>query len=618
MSWAQELSSVYDKVIDNEVITIKPLPLYHICNNAPLTVTLDGNGNFRYAQLLDKAYKKLWQTCMPCTEESAERTNNCAPYPLSDKLEYVAGDYILYAEAGKNLEEKYNAYFLLLESWALSHYSNAKIKSIYEYVKKKTLAKDLMNNSGILALNSPEKISMKENNVFVRWEVEIPGENAQTWLDAEIQKWWILFYTEMSIRPKGFCYASGSDTALAKFHPKKIRHPGDKAKLISSNDEENYTFRGRFTDAAEACQVGIVLSQKAHNALRWLIEHQGAKIGNGLTVIAWCSAGMITPRLLVSTNDITPEDFDYTPAQDFAKNVSKRLRGYYADLSDSDKIIIMALNAATPGRMSLLLYRELSKTELLEAQEQWHTHLAWFLSAWKKDDNGNSCVIHTISAPSPRRIAFALYGKEINKASETRIIERLLPCIIDKLPIPRDIENLCFKRASRLGTLDKSERKKTVETACAVIRYNAFLRPKEDYVVGLDEERTTRDYLYGRLLGVADMVEMTVLKRKGEDRMSNAVRYMTLFSRKPCSTWETLHKKLIPYLKQLNPKSRIFYIDLLGKILYQFDTNEFNSDAPLQGEYLLGYYCQQHAFWVKRENRKQKKQQNNISTKDKE
>ena len=278
----------------------------------------------------------------------------------------------------------------------------------------------------------------------------------------------------------------------------------------------------------------------------------------------------------------------------------------------------MALNAATPGRMSLLLYRELSKTELLEAQEQWHTHLAWFLSAWKKDDNGNSCVIHTISAPSPRRIAFALYGKEINKASETRIIERLLPCIIDKLPIPRDIENLCFKRASRLGTLDKSERKKTVETACAVIRYNAFLRPKEDYVVGLDEERTTRDYLYGRLLGVADMVEMTVLKRKGEDRMSNAVRYMTLFSRKPCSTWETLHKKLIPYLKQLNPKSRIFYIDLLGKILYQFDTNEFNSDAPLQGEYLLGYYCQQHAFWVKRENRKQKKQQNNISTKDKE
>ena len=52
------------------------------------------------------------------------------------------------------------------------------------------------------------------------------------------------------------------------FNSKKIRNEGDGAKLISANDSQNFTYRGRFTSKEEAFAVGNETSQKAHNALK--------------------------------------------------------------------------------------------------------------------------------------------------------------------------------------------------------------------------------------------------------------------------------------------------------------------------------------------------------------
>ena len=123
MNWLSELSTVYDRVIKNKKINDKPLPLYHIKNNALLVITIDGKGKFRSAKLLGKAERSDWQTCMPCTEKSAARTSGVEAYPFCDKLEYVAGDYAEYV-MGKDLEEKHDKYLTLLGSWVQSDYSN--------------------------------------------------------------------------------------------------------------------------------------------------------------------------------------------------------------------------------------------------------------------------------------------------------------------------------------------------------------------------------------------------------------------------------------------------------------------------------------------------------------
>jgi len=600
MGWISELNKVYDHIAGNDKIGNKPLPLYHITNNAPLEITLNGKGEFQSARLLGKAERDDWQTCMPCTEKSAARTSGVEAYPFCDKLEYVAGDYAKYGE-GKNLEEKHNEYVSLLEEWAQSKHSNQKIRSVCNYVKKGTIIKDILNAKTIPEMDTPDKIGAKENNVFVRWNIEIPNEERRTWMDPEIQRLWIEYYTNNFQKIKDFCYVTGNNEPIAELHPAKIRNAGDSAKLISSNDKSNYTYRGRFTEADQACQVSMSVSVKAHNALRWLIQRQGTTIGNGLTVVAWCSAPDVKPQLLNSTQDLWAdednEQEEYFGAEESGKAINKRLLGYYKNVPDSDQILIMALNAATPGRMSILLYREFIKSDFFEAQEHWHYHLAWFYTYWRK---GEKSPYHTISAPSPEDIAKTAYGGHVSDSAKAMTIQRLLSCIIDKTPIPKDIEQLCFSRASQLNTLNASERERTLETACAVIKYNLFAQNenKKEYKVGLEEERKDRDYLYGRLLAVADRVESRVLYQRKEKRDTNAVRYMQRFARYPCSTWEMLYvEKLRPYFSQLNKKSRDWYESLIQEIKSLFDHDEFVSEKALSGEFLLGYHCQQKSFW---------------------
>ena len=50
--------------------------------------------------------------------------------------------------------------------------------------------------------------------------------------------------------------------------------------MISSNDKTNFTYRGRFHDVGEAYTISYEASQKIHNALKWLIERQGVKVGD--------------------------------------------------------------------------------------------------------------------------------------------------------------------------------------------------------------------------------------------------------------------------------------------------------------------------------------------------
>jgi len=602
MGWLSELGTVYDLVQKNKNIENKPLPLFHIANNAPLVITLNGEGKFLSAKM---AERNDWQTCMPCTEKSAARTSGAEAYPLCDKLEYVAGDYAEYAE-GKNLEEKHEKYLSLLGNWVQSDYANPKIASVYKYVKKGTLVKDILKKGNITEIDTPEKI--QENNVFIRWNVETDDKSeSRTWLDSKIHQLWINYYSHYYSDKKGFCYISGNNELIAELHPAKIRNAGDSAKLISSNDASNFTFRGRFNEADQACQIGMTVSQKAHNALRWLIDRQGSTIGNGLTIVAWSSALEVQPQLLKSTNDLEfenedDENNDYYAAEKTSLYIKNRLLGYYGKINDSDNVLIMALNAATPGRMSILLYREFNKTDFFEAQKHWHERLAWFYSYWKKEEKKYA---HTISAPSPEEIVKAAYGGHVSDSAKAMAVQRLLSCIIDKTQIPDDIEQLCFYRASHLNTLDSSEREKTLETACAVIKYNLYTRNKEEYNMALDEEQNDRDYLYGRLLAVADKIETVVLEDRGENRQSNAVRYMQRFSKYPYSTWKLIYTdKLQSYmknLKQMYPKLHNWYESIIQNITDKFINEEYCSDEALSGKFLLGYHCQQKDFWRKRE-----------------
>ena len=118
--------------------------------------------------------------------------------------------------------------------------------------------------------------------------------------------------------------------------------------------------------------------------------------------------------------------------------------------------------------------------------------------------------------------------------------------------------------------------------------------------MSLEEGRNSRDYLYGRLLAVAENIEERALHAVNEKRETSAAKLMQRFSSRPCSTWRNLELALIPYKNRLRSKRPSVLLErekLLDAVMEQFQPGEFIDDGALSGEFLLGYHCQRAALW---------------------
>lgn len=447
-------------------------------------------------------------------------------------------------------------------------------------------------------------------DTFIRWEVENPNDPcSKTWEDETLWKSWIDYYSGTK-KEKSLCYVTGKELFMADLHPAKLRNDGDKAKLISSNDTSGFTFRGRFTDAGQACGVGFEVTQKAHGALRWLISRQGYRSRNGgQAVVAWATSGVEIHRLLDDPFEIlggenlkSDEDDNVSTAQNLAIKLRNKIAGYKADIGETCGVVVMGLDSATQGRMAITFYRELTGSDFLRRIEHWHETCAWVHDYRFVEDKENKKTklnyFRFVGAPAPKDIAEAAYGsredanlKKLKKAT----IERLLPCIVDGQQIPRDIVDSAVRRACNRTGMEGWEWNKTLSIACALFKK---LNEKEGYGMALDRDRKKRDYLYGRLLAIADRLEGHALYKAKEKRDTNAARYMQQFADRPNKTWRQIYLSLSPYMARLGGAK--YYKDMIDEVMCKFDPIEdFNSDKPLSGEFLLGYHCQRAALWKK-------------------
>jgi CRISPR-associated protein Csd1 len=117
--------------------------------------------------------------------------------------------------------------------------------------------------------------------------------------------------------------------------------------------------------------------------------------------------------------------------------------------------------------------------------------------------------------------------------------------------------------------------------------------------MALEEERCSRDYLYGRLLAVADQIESKALQLANENRATTASRLMQRFSDRPFSAWKNIEEALKPYMDRIRaryPGLLSGYEELLDKIHSRILAVNYITDTRLTGEYLLGYHCQRQWF----------------------
>ncbi|GBF32112.1 CRISPR-associated protein, Csd1 family [Desulfocucumis palustris] len=673
MNWVASLCALYDANAERagkaEMWKGKPLVLFPVgydTMEAQIEIHIDQEGKYIGAHLLEKEEA---ETLVPYPES---RTSGIKALPLFDSLAYVAGDLpeavTFYFPDAKNEKERqsklarlkgsFPSYLAGLKAWCESPFSHPKVMAIYRYVARQTVAGDLIRSQVLAADENgiiSDKVKVQKaplDKAFVRFRVfmndellpeDILGDSnnaydSAVWLDRTVQSSFIDYYLS-TFQATDLCYMTGEHTPRAKTHPLKIRGKWDtKAKLISANDDTNFTYRGRFntkdkeTGYNEALSIGYVTSQKAHNALKWIIRRQGFS-RDGVCIVVWENALRDLPDFYASAADILSrvtgdpgdeadefefgeeslleEDEGEAPETNYASaaKFNAVLDGYASKLSGISKMVVLALDSATPGRLAMTYYKELQSSRYLKNLRLWHESCAW-----KHEYIQDKKLKAYAGMASLREIALAVYGTEqgednnpqlkLSKNSDNKapmlaaVFERLRPCIIDGGAIPRDMVRAAVLKASNpLAYKAKFNYNKVLHIACSLVKRFYWekqqRKDREGVILGMELDKTNRDrsYLYGRMLAVAERVER-ITYEKGETRITNAERYMQAFSRSPFRTWDIIWKNLQPYLKQLKPASREYYKNLLGEITGLFEYKDRISNEILDGKYLLGYDCQ--------------------------
>ena len=643
MSCMQKLYWTYENILEQCVTDdAEPLtPVGHTIQNAHIIIVIDGQGNFQTARVMPPKTAIL----LPATESSENRTSGEAPHPLADKIQYVAKDYVDY---GGEKKAYFDGYLKQLKAWCESPFAHPKVQAVLNYVAKGRVVADLVE-AGIFQLGSGNKVlnkweaegdapsifsalpktkgEIEFGSALVCWQVEIAGDvHSQTWTDKTIQQSWA-DYAASEKAEKGFCLVQGEEAVISTMHPAKLRHTGDKAKLISSNDTAGYTFRGRFATAEEAASVSADVSAKAHSALRWLISRQGIRNGDQVTV-SWAISGKPVPSPMKDiSSEIDWDNLDISavgnpdeiakqtssensePSPDWSANIGraaaqiikKKLHGYQAELKAHEQISLIMLDSATPGRMALTYYQEFLPADYFANLDAWIDDFSWYQRYSIEVPNGKKTDKRTqwrFLPPSPYSIADAVYGKSLSDTLKKQLYARLLPVIAGgtSMPIPDDLVHQSFQAACNPNRCENWEWQRNIGVACALYKgwraRHHDLSQRRIYPMSLDTQNRSRDYLYGRLLAVAENTESYALYLAGEKRATTAERYMQRFAEHPFATWRNIELALKPYQERLRNNGKDTGAQAIGEIMELFATDDFTCDDKLSGEFLLGYHCQ--------------------------
>jgi CRISPR-associated protein Csd1 len=578
----QNMAGIYN---DGEV----PLaPLGHNTTKADAEITIDRDGLFVSASAVGREDNI---TIIPVTEKSSGRTSKANAHPLCDNLEYLSSISA----------EKHMLYINDLEEWANSEFSHPKLMPILTYVKRGTIIHDLMS-AGVIELDGDGNVSKPK--CFIRWRVLMDdGSPDECWKDKTLFEAHINHLRSLSEEGnKGICMISGDSAVLADQHIKGIVSLFANAKLISDNDKTNFTYRGRFEDSEQALSVSFEASQKAHNALKWVVSNKGV-IQGGRMFVCWCPQGIEMPSPMRTLRQVREAGAENKRRDfpDYKNELRETLNGWKSKIPSGkiSTVVLAAFDAATKGRLAQTYYTELEANDFLNRLYSWDLWCCW------------PYILGGFYSPSMMQIINSAFGVEKEERGKTSLkaddkvisqqMQILLHCRVDCARIPESIIHLLVEKASNTHFKEGKNREYVLHTACAVLRKHLYDKYKEEWEMALNPDRMDRSYQFGRWLAVAEKVERATYQ-KDEAREPNAIKLQSIFCRRPQSIAAELEKQLEKaYFPRLRPGSRQYYKNLFGEIaekLSCFPESELNQ--PLDSTYLMGYYLQRNELYKKK------------------
>lgn len=554
-------------------------PVGHITTKPQIQITINVEGEFLQAESVD-----MGKVVIPVTEQSAGRTDIC-PHPLCDQVGYITDSN----------QKKNSEYLRQLEGWVRSDYSHPKVNAVFAYLSRNTVTSDL-ERAGLLKKDA--KGSVLNDKELIVWCVSGLGEDSgPVYTDQSVFRSWEEYYIH-ELDHDGdtdYCYLTGAYQEKAKQHMRGVVPLNGRSKIISANDNANFTYRGRFEKSDQALSVSYLASQKAHNALKWVVENYGVPIGSRLFV-AWNPEGHTVPSII---NPMLPKQEERIDPKGYRKELGSAVKGYLYRFPETERIVIAGFDAATIGRLAVTYYNELLRSDFLERMMEWDNSCCWI------------DVKYGVHSPLLKDIVRFAYGTLRGEKADQKFdvdehvmpeqMQRLIHCRIDRAGFPADLMRALVRRAGNLKLLSKMNRSRVLFTACAAIRKYHWDHAKEEWNMALNPKCQDRSYQFGRLLAIMEGIERFAL-RGADDRETNAIRMQSVFVQRPGYAAATIMEKLkTAYYPRLNPGLRIYFERLVGEVmemLSDFPPEDYNK--PLEETYLMGYYLQKNEFYTKK------------------
>lgn len=553
-------------------------PIAHIVTRADVEITISQDGAFMIADAVEKTASK---TIIPATEASAGRTSAPCAHPLCEHLGYLMPQN----------EEKYQLYVEQLDEWVNSEYAHPKLRPILNYVQGGSIVGDLLR-CGLIRL---DQNGMPENEkMMIRWRVQgdMPEE---CWMDKTLFDAYTSYSLNRGEREQGLCMVTGRLMGIASQHPKGVFSLNGNAKLVSTNDHVGFTYRGRFSEDWQAAQVGYETSQKAHNALRWLIQEQGVIYG-GRAFLCWNPQGKTVTQPAIPFRQ--PKTI-WSPT-DYRDSLREMLKSRKRDFQIADEVIVAAFDAATTGRLAVTYYNEFQAHDFFQRLHDWDETCCW-------PDRRFG-----IQTPSLQQIVNCAFGMQTTEKKVTKMttddrimrqeIQRLVACRVERAQIGKDIVQALTMRASQPQSYERAVWETILSTACAVIRKYRYDRFKEEWDMALEPEKKDRSYQFGRLLAVMEKVERDTYD-DAEGREPNAIRMQSVFCQRPMYATGVIEKQLEQaYFPRLKPRIRSWYKNIIQQIMEIISENPQETwNLPLEDSYLMGYYLQRSELYKKKD-----------------
>lgn len=657
MGWMQKLCEVYDVVssvdIPEEENHVQLVRVGFVKKKIQYLVTITAGGAFSSVSVLDEEEREC---IVPATPEARTRTGDKGtPFPLAESLKYFAEEALL------------DQYLAQLKDWCAQPEAPQCLRTLWEYLAGRTLLDDmrgklpkglkLHRNEGAKDFGGPDA------RAIVCFGVEDPASlEMRLWKREDVQASWSAYNARKEAGKTALCYATGETLPVCAHYPKVQGN----AKLISAKDTGfPFQYKGRFVEDRSAATISAYAVERADHALQYLLDNQGLSFRDyGLNIVAWDvrNGAAIRVPLNESEYDKDADEDDIERPDTFEKYAKalceaimgrgrsvKAFKDLVANLADGEEraaaVIILSMEAATDGRMSIDYYQELSNNLYVNRILDWYRSCCW---TYRGKEKGK----YVVCTPSPLTIANAIMGADaVSRATASKrakdeeipqfrheavssakkdpkrakgeakqlcaLYKRLLSCIVDGAALPRNLLNSAVHRAEAPlsfhdgeGNWQRFAWNICLRTACALIRRSRFdALPQEARADSdgqlpsdqLDRDNRSRDYLYGRLFALGDMVECEASEQLKQRALpTNAIRLMQRFVQRPKETWPHLHAKLLPYLAALGADNKADrFMRLIADVESLFERQDRESATALGEDFLLGYLAQCRDLYTK-------------------